>query len=86
MKRVAVWLSVMVCFFGSYQLYAAPSKVWPAMHVLFRFAKEYNWPRWVVWLLFVVGLLVFVGMIVEYFRDKKKNETPVNDLTKKGTT
>ena len=71
MKRVAVWLSVMVCFFGSYQLYAAPSKVGPAMHFLFRFAKEYNWPRWVV---VVVGLFIVVGGIAEYFDDKKEKE------------
>jgi peptidoglycan/LPS O-acetylase OafA/YrhL len=78
MKRVAVWLSVMMCFFGSWQLHAASKfdSAGRAIGFLFRFAREHNWPRWVVWLLLVVGLLVFVGMIVEYFRDKKKNETP----------
>ena len=29
MKQLAVWLSVMVCFFGSWQLYAAMPKVNP---------------------------------------------------------
>jgi peptidoglycan/LPS O-acetylase OafA/YrhL len=77
MKRVAVWLLVMVTCFGTCQLYAAPSKctsVGRAIVFLFRFAREHNWPRWVVWLLLVVGLLVFVGMIVEYFSDKKKEK------------
>ena len=78
MKRVAVWLSVMMCFFGSWQLHAASKfdSAGRAIGFLFRYAEKHNWPRWVVWLLLVVGLLVFVGMIVEYFRDKKKNETP----------
>ena len=77
MKRVAVWLSVMMCFFGSWQLHAASKfdSAGRAIGFLFRYAEKHNWPRWVVWLLLVVGLLVFVGMIVEYFRDKKKNET-----------
>ena len=78
MKRLAVWLSVMVCFFGSWQLHAASKfdSAGRAIGFLFRYAEKHNWPRWVVWLLLVVGVLVFVGMIVEYFRDKKKNETP----------
>ena len=78
MNRVAVWLSVMMCFFGSWQLHAASKfdSAGRAIGFLFRYAEKHNWPRWVVWLLLVVGLLVFVGMIVEYFRDKKKNETP----------
>lgn len=76
MKRLAVWLSVMVCFFGSYQLYAAPSKGVPAMHFLFRFAKEYNWPQWVV---VVVGLFIVVGVIAEYFDDKKEKEEKVKE-------
>ena len=77
MKRLAVWLSVMLCFFGSWQLHAASKfdSAGRAIGFLFRYAEKHNWPRWVVWLLLVVGLLVFVGMIVEYFRDKKKNET-----------
>ena len=76
MKRLAVWLSVMMCFFGSWQLHAASKfdSAGRAIGFLFRYAEKHNWPRWVVWLLLVVGLLVFVGMIVEYFRDKKKNE------------
>ena len=76
MKRVAVWLSVMMCFFGSWQLHAASKfdSAGRAICFLFRYAEKHNWPRWVVWLLLVVGLLVFVGMIVEYFRDKKKKE------------
>ena len=78
MKRLAVWLSVMMCFFGSWQLHAASKfdSAGRAICHLLRCAEKHNWPRWVVWLLLVVGLLVFVGMIVEYFRDKKKNETP----------
>ena len=77
MKRLAVWLFVMMCFFGSWQLHAASKfdSAGRAIGFLFRYAEKHNWPRWVVWLLLVVGLLVFVGMIVEYFRDKKKNET-----------
>ena len=77
MKRLAVWLSAMMCFFGSWQLHAASKfdSAGRAIGFLFRYAEKHNWPRWVVWLLLVVGLLVFVGMIVEYFRDKKKNET-----------
>ena len=72
MKRVAVWLSVMVCFFGSYQLYAAPSKVHPgAIAFLVRYAREHNWPRWVV---VVVGLFIVVGVMAEYFDDKKEKE------------
>jgi peptidoglycan/LPS O-acetylase OafA/YrhL len=74
MKRVAVWLSVMMCFFGSWQLHAASKfdSAGRAIGFLFHYAEKHNWPRWVVWLLLVVGLLVFVGMIVEYFSDKKK--------------
>ena len=77
MKHAAVWLSVMMCFFGSWQLHAASKfdSAGRAIGFLFRYAEKHNWPRWVVWLLLVVGSLVFVGMIVEYFRDKKKNET-----------
>lgn len=75
MKRLAVWLSVIVCFFGSCQLYAAPSKfdsAGRAIGYLIRQATRHNWPRWVVWLLVVVGLLCFVGWIAEYFDDRKK--------------
>ena len=36
---------------------------------------RHNWPRWVILTLVVVGLLVSVGGIAEYFSDKKKNET-----------
>lgn len=78
MKRVSVWLFVMVACFGTCQLYAAPSKCTSAGRAivfLFRFAREHNWPRWVILTLVVVGLLVSVGGIAEYFSDKKKNET-----------
>ena len=88
MKRVAVWLSMIVCFFGTCQLYAAPSKCTPvgrAIVFLFRFAREHNWPRWVILTLVVVGLLVSVGGIAEYFSDKKKKQLVKNHY-EKGTT
>ena len=55
---------------------------------LFRFAKEYNWPRWVV---VVVGLFIVVGGIVEYFDDKKEKkekgkEQLVSNHGEKGST
>ena len=87
MKRVVVWLSVMMCFFGSWQLHAASKfdSAGRAIGFLFRYAEKHNWPRWVVWLLLVVGLLVFVGMIVEYFSDKKKEKKQhENDHDEKG--
>ena len=64
MKRLAVLLSMMVCFFGSCQLYAASSKA-GATGFLVRFAREHHWPWWVILLIVVVG----IGM---YFGDKKK--------------
>jgi len=68
MKRLAVWLSVMLCFFGSYQLYAAPSKVHPgAIAFLVRYAREHNWPWWVILLIGVFG----VGCFIE---DRKKKD------------
>jgi len=78
MKRVAVWLFVMVTCFGSCQLYAAPSKfdsAGRAIGFLIRQADRHNWPRWVVWILVVGALLCFVGWIVEYFGDREKKDS-----------
>lgn len=92
MKRLAVWLLVMMCFFGSCQLYAAPSKfdsAGRAIGYLIRQSTRHNWPQWVVWLLVVAGLLCFVGWVAEYFDDKKKiqetrNKRLVGDHNEKG--
>lgn len=65
MKRLAVWLSVMMCFFGSCQLYAAPSA--GGLVFLYRYAREHSWPRWVF-------LLIGVAWICLWFSDKKKKE------------
>jgi len=78
MKRVAVWLFVMVTCFGACQLYAAPSKfdsAGRAIGFLIRQADRHNWPRWVVWILVVGALLCFVGWIVEYFGDREKKDS-----------
>lgn len=78
MKRLAVWLSVMMCFFGSCQLCAAPSKfdsAGRAIGFLIRQTDRHNWPRWVVWILVVGALLCFVGWIVEYFGDREKKDS-----------
>ena len=78
MKRVAVWLFVMVTCFGACQLYAASSKFDSARRAigfLIRQADRHNWPRWVVWILVVGALLCFVGWIVEYFGDREKKDS-----------
>ena len=78
MKRVAVWLSVMMCFFGSWQLHAASKfdSAGRAIGFLFRRqADRHNWPRLVVWILVVGALLCFVGWIVEYFGDREKKDS-----------
>jgi hypothetical protein len=78
MKRLAVWLFVMVTCFGACHLYAAPSKfdsAGRAIGFLIRQADRHNWPRWVVWILVVGALLCFVGWIVEYFGDREKKDS-----------
>ena len=78
MKRVAVWLFVMVTCFGACQLYAASSKfdsAGRAIGFLIRQADRHNWPRLVVWILVVGALLCFVGWIVEYFGDREKKDS-----------
>lgn len=78
MKRVAVWLFVMVTCFDACQLYAASSKcdsAGRAIGFLIRQADRHNWPRWVVWILVVGALLCFVGWIVEYFGDREKKDS-----------
>lgn len=65
MKRLAVWLLVMVTCFGSCQLYAAPSA--GGLVFLYRYAREHSWPRWVF-------LLIGVAWICLWFSDKKKKE------------
>lgn len=79
MKRLAVWLFVVVTCFGACQLYAASSKfdsAGRAIGFLIRQADRHNWPRWVVWILVVGALLCFVGWIVEYFGDREKKDSP----------
>ena len=78
MKRLAVWLFVVVTCFGACQLYAASSKfdsAGRAIGFLIRQADRHNWPRWVVWILVVGALLCFVGWIVEYFGDREKKDS-----------
>jgi len=66
MKRIAVWLSMMVCFFGSCQLYAAPSRARAIGYWLGQ-AIRHKWSWW------VILLIVFVGIGL-YIDDKKKKE------------
>lgn len=68
MRRLAVLLSVMVCFFGSFQLCAAPSKVSPgAVAYWVGYAIRHKWAWWIVLLIAVMG----VGA---YLDDKKKKD------------
>ena len=66
MKRLALLLSVMVCFFGSCQLYAAPSKAGTVGYWLGQ-AIRHKWSWWVILLIVFVGIGLYVG-------DKKKKE------------
>ena len=66
MKRLALLLSVMVCFFGSYQLYAAQSRAGAIGYWLGQ-AIRHKWSWW------VILLIVFVGIGL-YIEDKKKKE------------
>lgn len=79
MKRITVWLSMMVCFFGSYPLYAAPVKA-EAVARAVGFAIGHKWAWWVVLLIAVVG-------IAAYLDDKKKEKEKKqlkNDHDEKG--
>jgi len=94
MKRLSLLLAAEVCFFGSCQLYAVPSKfdsAGRAIGYLIRQSTRHNWPRWIVWLLVVASLLCFVGWVAEYFDDKKKiqetrNKKLVGDHNEKSIT
>ena len=77
MKRVAVWLSVMMCFFGSCQLYAAPVKA-EAVARAVGFAIGHKWAWWVVLLIAVVGIAVYLD---DKKKEKKQHE---NDHDEKG--
>ena len=79
MKRLAVWLAMMICFFGSCQLYAAPSRG-GAVAYWVGYAIRHKWSWWVILLIVVVG----VGV---YFDDKEKKEEKKqleNDHDEKG--
>ena len=64
MKRLAVWLSMMVCIFGSYQLYAAQSGG-GGFALLVRYARDHNWPWWAF-------LLIGGVWACWYFSNRKK--------------
>ncbi len=66
MKRLAVWLSVMLCVIGSCQLYAAPSRAGAIGYWLGQ-AIRHKWSWW------VILLIVFIGIGL-YIDDKKKKE------------
>ena len=66
MKRLAVWLSVMVCFFGSYQLSAAPSRG-GAVGYWIGYAIRHKWSWWVILLIVVAGIVVYID-------DKEKDK------------
>ena len=70
MKRVTVWLSVMVCFFGSYQLYAAGG-----IGYWIGYAIGHKWSWW------VILLIVFFG-IGFYLEDRKKKDGKKDDKKK----
>ena len=81
MKRLAVWLSVMVCFFGSCQLYAAPSKAGAVARAV-GFAIGHKWAWWVVLLIAVVGI---VGYLDDKKEEKEKKQLEKNH-DEKGVT
>ena len=66
MKRVAVWLSMIVCFFGSCQLYAAPSRA-KGVGYWIGYAIRHKWSWWVILLIVIFG----VGF---YLEERKKKD------------
>ena len=66
MKRLAMLLSMMVCIFGSYQLYAASSRG-GAVAYWIGYAIKHKWSWWVILLIAAVGIGI-------YFDDKKKEK------------
>ena len=64
MKRLVLLLSMIVCIFGSYQLYAAPAGG-GGIALLLHLARDHNWPWWAF-------LLIGVVWAYWYFGNRKK--------------
>ena len=61
MKRLAVLLSMMVCIFGPYQLYAARFRLSRTTingigRLAFEWIRRHDWPWWAVVLLVAFGI------------------------------
>ena len=83
MKKIALMLISLVGFFGTFPMYAASAKdTARGVTMLFHTAQRNHWPKWVIVLILIVGIVAWIDAMK---KEKDKGKKSSQDSTSQST-